>query len=135
MYRNEYVIRFYEGNFLHLTGVKTNLSPLEFYKKAKSKHLTINDFDCGDSRSVLKGTVREKVKNLKSINVFFDKCICVQEKFKKGKVSCLIASSNGKYTIGFTGGQNLNPMTLLNKNQIDQNSKIVDFKIIKNKVQ
>jgi len=31
--KKEYVIRFYETNFLHLTGVKTFLSPLEFYKK------------------------------------------------------------------------------------------------------
>ena len=59
--RKEYSIHFHEGNFLHLTGVKTKLSPVDFFKKALAKELTVNDFDC-DSTSSLKGTVREKLR-------------------------------------------------------------------------
>lgn len=113
-----------------MTGIKTRLTPLKFYQKAINASLTINDFDC-DSNSKLKGTVREKVKNLKSINRIFDDYLYIQEKFNKGKASCLIASSNGKYTIGFIRGYHLNPMTLLNKNQISLVDCITEFKITK----
>ena len=58
---------------------------------------------------------------------------CVQEKLEHGKVHCLIASSNGRYTIGFTGGIRLNPMALLNKNQIDSSKAITKFEILKTK--
>ena len=131
--REEYSIRFHEGNFLHLTGVKTKLSPNDFFKKAITKELTVNDFDC-DSTHSLKGTVREKIKNLKHIDSFFEECVCVQEKFERGKVFCLVASSNGKFTLGFTGGINLSPMTLLNKNQIKAEMAIVDFEVEKKKI-
>ena len=130
--RQEYSIRFHEGNFLHLTGVRTKLPASDFYKKAISRELRLNDFDCCSSHS-LKGIVRIKIKNLRSINTFFDDCLCVQEKLEHGKVRCLIASSNGRYTIGFTGGIRLNPMTLLNKNQIDPSKAITKFEILKTK--
>lgn len=130
--RREYSIRFHEGNFLHLTGFRTELSALDFYRKAISRELRLSDFDCCSSHS-LKGIVRIKIRNLRSINTFFDDCLCVQEKLEHGKVHCLIASSNGKYTIGFTGGIRLNPMTLLNKNQIDSSKAITKFKILKTK--
>lgn len=130
--RQEYSIRFHEGNFLHLTGVRTKLPALDFYKKAIARELTLNDFDCSSSHS-LKGVVRIKIRNLRSIGTFFDGCICVQEKFEHRKVHCLIASSNGRYTIGFTGGMRLNPMTLLSKNQIDPNKAITKFEVRKTK--
>ena len=128
--RQEYSIRFHEGNFLHLTGLRTKLSASDFYKKAISRELRLNDFDCSSNHS-LKGIVRIKIRNLRSINTFFDDCLCVQEKLEHGKVHCLIASSNGKYKIGFTGGIRLNPMTLLNKNQIDPSKAVAKFKILK----
>ena len=132
-FRKEYSIKFHEGNFLHLTGVKTKLSPVDFFKKAITKELAIDDFDC-DSTHSLKGTVREKIKNLRHIDTFFDECICVQEKFERGRVCCLIASSNDKFTLGFTGGINLSPMTLLNKNQIKAEASIVEFEVKKEKI-
>ncbi len=130
VYREAYTIRFHKGNFLHLTGVKTALSPNDFYEKCISKTLEFNDFDC-DSTKSLKGTVRQKIKNLITIDSFFENSVAVQEKFERGRVSCLIASSNGKCTIGFIGGKNLNPMTLLNKNQINPKMQITDFEISK----
>ena len=33
MVKQEYALRFYETNFLHLAGVKTSLSPLEFFNR------------------------------------------------------------------------------------------------------
>ena len=32
--RDRYVLRFYESNFLHLTGVKTKIKPAIFFQKA-----------------------------------------------------------------------------------------------------
>ena len=80
--RQEYSIRFHEGNFLHLTGVRTKLSASDFYKKAISRELRLNDFDCSSSHS-LKGIVRIKIRNLRSINTFFDDCALFVEYARK----------------------------------------------------
>ena len=58
---------FYETNFLHLTGIKTFLSPLEFYKKCFDGKISCDDFDC-DSSTQLKGLVRLKMRNMVNID-------------------------------------------------------------------
>ena len=117
--REKYVLRFYEGNFLHLTGVLTNLTPKDFFLKCFDGSITIDDFDCDSSLS-LKGTVRQKLSHLSHISSFFDSGVRCQETFIKGKVQCIIATSDGKYTLGFTGGKGpLNPLTLLHKDMLN----------------
>ena len=76
--KKEYIIRFYETNFLHLTGVKTFLSPFEFYKKCFDGNISCDDFDC-ESTTQLKGLVRLKMRNMINIDSFFIN----EKKFKK----------------------------------------------------
>lgn len=122
--RTTYILRFYEGNFLHLTGVKTKIKPSLFFEKALTNQLTIDDFDC-DSTKEIKGYTQEKIPHLLNIDTFFDSPLEIQENYSRGKVTCLIAASEGKYTLGFTGGSGaLNPMTLLNRNMLNHKISI-----------
>ena len=127
--RKRYILRFYEGNFLHLTGVKTKIKPSLFFEKALTNQLTIDDFDC-DSTKEIKGYTQEKIPHLLDIDIFFSANLEIQENYTRGKVSCLIAASKGKFTLGFTGGSGaLNPMTLLNRNTIDHDKSIKNYSI------
>lgn len=129
--RNRYVLRFYEGNFLHLTGVLTTLTAKEFFDRCLNGTITNDDFDC-DSTLLIKGTVRHKLSHIVSISTFFDNDIRCQELFHKGKVKCIIAASDRKYTLGFTGGKgSLNPLTLLHNDFLDNETAIKDVAIIK----
>ena len=62
-------MRFYEGNFLHLTGVKTKIKPSIFFEKALTDQLTINDFDC-DSTKEIKGYTKEKNPHILELTYF-----------------------------------------------------------------
>ena len=123
--KKEYVLRFYETNFLHLTGIKTSLSPLDFFNKCLHGTITFDDFDC-DSTHQLKGLVRLKTRNLFRIDTFFDKEIEVQEDFKKGIIKCLLGTSNNICTIGFADAKYcLRPKTILDKNHLDKSRTII----------
>ena len=128
--RSMYVLRFYKGNFLHLTGVKTKIKPAIFFEKVVNNELTISDFDC-DSTKELKGFTQEKIPHLLNIDTFFHKPLEIQENYSRGKVTCLIATSDGTFTLGFTGGSGpLNPMTLLNRNTIDHSVSTKSYTIV-----
>ena len=127
--RDGYILRFYEGNFLHLTGVKTKIKPALFFEKALNNQLALDDFDC-DTTKELKGYTQEKIPHLLSIDSFFNNLLEIQENYSRGKVTCLIAASEGTFTLGFTGGKGpLNPMTLLNRNTIDHSLSTKQYKI------
>ena len=129
--REKYILRFYEGNFLHLTGVKTSLDAKTFFEKCLQETITISDFDC-DSTKELKGTVRHKLSHIITISSFFDGEIKCQESFVKGQVQCIIAATDKNYTLGFVGGNNsLNPNTLLHKDLLDPKTAIENIEIIK----
>ena len=129
---NEYLIRFHNDNFLHLTGVITSLSANDFFKKCINETITADDFVC-DISEELKGKVKEKLRNLSTIGDFFNRDLVFQEMFEKNRVKCKIATSDGKYTLGFIciKKEIYVPLTLLNKNQIDINAQITDFTITK----
>lgn len=133
-YRKEYILRFYKDNFLHLTGVCTKLSANVFFDNCKTGTLHIDDFICDTSKE-LKGKVKEKLKNLITIGSFFEKELIFQEMFEKNRVKCKIASSDGMCTLGFTCiNKSIHvPLTLLNKNQINEDLRITSFNIIKKK--
>ena len=44
-YQKQYLISFNKTNFLHLTGVKSNLKADEFFDKCFDSTITIDDFD------------------------------------------------------------------------------------------
>lgn len=131
-YRNEYLLRFHKDNFLHLTGINTKLKAAEFYDKCFDGSIILEHFDC-DSSEELKGKVREKLRNLISIGNFFDEELIFQEMFEKNRVQCKIASSDGKYTIGFISINKIVhvPLTLLNRKQIVEERGTRNFKIVK----
>lgn len=130
--RQEYLLRFNEDNFLHLTGVLTSLTAKEFFHKAIDGTLSLDDFDC-ESTVALKGTVRCKARNIRDIGTLLDRAVAVAEKLSSGRVYCLFAASDGSCTLGFVGGRILNPNTLLNKSKIDPNSSITDFVVEKHR--
>ena len=123
--KKEYIIRFYETNFLHLTGIKTSLSPLKFFSKCFDGTLSFDDFDC-DSTIQLKGLVRLKTRNLVNIDSFFNGEIEVQEDFEKGTIRCLLGASDNLCTIGFVDAKYcVRPKTILDKNHLDKNKPII----------
>ena len=109
---------------------RQNLEPLFSLKKALNNQLTLDDFDC-DSTKELKGFTQEKIPHLISIDLFFNSPLEIQENYSRGKVVCLIAASEGTFTLGFVGGNGpLNPMTLLNRNMIDHSLSTRQYKIM-----
>ena len=125
-------MRFHSDNFLHLTGINTKLRAAEFFDKCLNDTISPFEYDC-DSTVGLKGKVREKLNNLVKIGNFFDEDLIFQEMFEKNRVKCKIASSDYKYTLGFISINNIVhvPLTLLNRNQIDEGNGIRNYTIVR----
>ncbi len=124
---NEYILRFFETNFLHLTGLKTSLSTKEFFDRCLAGTVLENDYCLGPNND--RKTVKRKLKNLVNIGQFFKEEIMVQETFIKNKVVCRIATSDGSCTIGFVDAKfYLRPKTILANNHLDQNRPI--FRVV-----
>lgn len=116
--QKRYVMRFFETNFLHLSGVETKLSPRDFYFKCLSGQIDYDDF--WDSPMKNKSTIKKKLAHLVSIDSFFDGELSVQEDFKKGLVRCFVATSNGQCTLGFVDAKYyVRPNTILASNRLD----------------
>ncbi len=124
--REDFILRFYPRNFLHLTGVGTILSSMDFYQKALDGTLSLADFDC-DSSPDLKGRVRCKIRNLQNIGSFYQRVSKIEVDFSSNTVHCRLASTDGQCTIGFIGASVLVPNTLLNKDKIKEENAITDF--------
>lgn len=124
LYSNEYVIRFYETNFLHLTGLKTFLTPKDFFFKSLNKTISVDDITDFTEKNKLY-TIKNKLDGLKDITLCFSNNLQVQENFKRNSINCTIATSDGNRTIGFIKAGSINrPMTFLNKNKLNQNEPI-----------
>ena len=83
-----YIISATKSNFLHLTGVNTQLSADQFFDKALNKSLTENDFDFtkkGQTEKMVKSSVRRKVRFLSSLDKIFGKSSLVEESFNKNQ--------------------------------------------------
>jgi hypothetical protein len=125
-----YVIAAKRDNFLHLTGVSTNLKANEFFNKCLDETLTEYDFDIGDSRQ--KGSVRRKINALPyALNLFNGQRILIEENFIKNRISCSFASSDNKCTLGFTYTRKAKPQTLLKGNELSD-PILVDVIAVKN---
>ena len=127
---NTYIIRFFKTNFVHLTGVSTSLTPNDFYEKCLSGLLEEDDFELNRTPEQ-KGLVRLKMKHLPYIDCFFEGEILVQENFEKGTIKCLIATSDGRCTIGFVDAKyHVRPKTILDRNHLKKDKKIIKTKPI-----
>lgn len=109
------------NNFLHLLGVNTSLSPDDFYQKCIDKSLVEDDFDfikINQSEKSVKGSVRQKIKALPEMLNMFDKELLAEKNFKKNKISCMFATADADFTIGFV--ETGRPKSLMRKNQLNE---------------
>ncbi len=109
-----------EGNYLHLVGVSTPLTPVIFFQKCLDGSLQETDFSfnkAGVSSSSLKGTVREKIQALDYLKTFFSVQLIGQENFVKNQIEARYAASDQKMTLCFT--RKGNPKSLLRKNKLE----------------
>ena len=59
---------FTNNNFLHLTGVETNIEPMQFYNAALSSNISLNDFNFkNDGTTELKLSVLLKLMNIHKV--------------------------------------------------------------------
>ena len=127
--RKYYIISASEDNFLHLTGVKTLLSAKYFFDKCLNGTLEENDFSFGyygQDEKAAKGTVRRKIKVLPLMMDFLDNEPLVEEGFSKNNVSCSFATSEGRFTLGFSDSEKVKPKTLMLGNML-KNPKNIDL--------
>ena len=125
--QKRYVIRFFDTNFLHLSGVETSLSPKVFYARCVSGQIAYGEF--WDSPKKNKDTIKKKLAHLVSVDSFFDNDLLVQEDFEKGLVHCFVATSNGECTIGFVDARYyVRPNTILANNHLDPTRPILKIK-------
>ena len=109
------------NNYLHLIGVNTNLSASEFFKKCIDKELKASDFDfikSDQSEKSVKGSVRQKIKALPQMLEMFDKELFAEKNFKKNKLSCLFATADADFTLGFV--ETGRPKSLMRRNQLNE---------------
>ena len=109
------------NNYLHLIGVNTSLSPNVFYQKCIDGTLKQSDFDFikqGQSEKSVKGSVRQKIKALPQMLKMFEQELMVEKNFKKNKISCLFATADSDFTIGFV--ETGRPKSLMRRNQLDE---------------
>lgn len=118
-----YKLKFFETNFLHLTGLTTTLSSMEFFNKCLSGVIQDNEYCLGPKYD--RRTIKRKLKHLVNIGQFFAQEIMVQESFVKNKIVCRVATSDGECTVGFVDGKYyLRPQTILANNHLNPSEPI-----------
>ena len=121
--KNEYyIVSAHEDNYLHLTGLHTNLDAASFFEKCYKGSLEECDFDfCkkGQNEKEVKGSVRRKINSLPSIMNMFSTGTSVEEDFEKNRIRCSLAAGNVSATLGFFVAGNAKPMTLLKGNELN----------------
>ncbi|MCF0115541.1 MAG: hypothetical protein HUJ56_09320 [Erysipelotrichaceae bacterium] len=126
-----YIVSAHEDNYLHLTGVHTNLTASDFFDKCYTGTLKESDFDFfknGQIEKTVKGSVRRKIANFAMIMSMFTSNTMVEEDFKKNRIKCTLAAANASVTLGFIVVGKARPMTLLKGNELDLNkSKQIDL--------
>lgn len=117
-----YIVDAHKDNYLHLIGVTTSLSAIDFFEGCYNGTLQEDDFDFvrkGQSEKEVKGSVRRKITALSDIFSVFTSSTWVEESFIKNKIRCTFATGKNTYTLGFIGDRKAKPMTLLKGNELD----------------
>ena len=117
-----YIVQANETNFLHLTGVGTDLTPKEFFTKCMKGSLTEEDFDFfkkGKTEKEVIGSVRRKIKALPYMMNLWTDTTLVEEDFKKNTINCSFAAGNSFCTLGFSITSTVKPKSLLKGNELD----------------
>ena len=123
------IIKADKGNYLHLIGIHTELTPEQFFDKCVSEELQETDFDfskSGKSEKSVKGSVREKIIVLPDMVNLFAHQLSAEDNFKKNRVECAFTTSDNTCTLGFAiSGR---PKSLLKGNQLEKDkTKDVDL--------
>lgn len=117
-----YIVSAHEDNYLHLTGLHTNLDAATFFERCYNGSLKESDFDfCkrGQNEREVKGSVRRKINSLPSVMDMFNIETLVEEDFVKNRMRCTLAAGNISATLGFVVVGKAKPMTLLKGNELD----------------
>ena len=117
-----YMIQAHEDNYKHLTGVSSELGAAEFFWKCYEETLTEEDFSFAKKNqieSVVKGSVRDKIRVLPEIEKLFSEGTIVEEDFRKNSIRCSFAAGQGTFTMGFVCVPYSRPKTLLRGNELN----------------
>ncbi|MCR0507558.1 PBECR4 domain-containing protein [[Clostridium] innocuum] len=134
--KDYYILSAEKDNYLHLVGIGTQLSASDFFNKCYDGTLSLDDFDFnknGQDESSVKGSVRRKIQSLERLATLFENELLIEEGFKRNKISCAIATSDKKITLGFTTGKISRPKTLLKGNELKTNPLTVDLVLSRTK--
>lgn len=119
-----HIIKADKGNYLHLIGIHTALTPDKFFDKcmgSAEKQLTEDDFDFskpGRSEKSVKGSVRQKIAALPNALDLFKQSLWAEDNFKKNEVSCAFAAADNNFTLGFAVSGR--PKSLLKGNELNK---------------
>lgn len=121
-FQNGYhIIKSDKGNYLHLIGVHTRLSPKDFFEKCLNGTLQEDDFDFANSRSSeksLKGSVREKIISIPLMMDMFSMNLFAEDNLKHNKIECAFATADSRFTVGFAVSGR--PKSLLKGNKLNK---------------
>lgn len=99
VYKNNWIeVAFPSSRFLHLTGVDTNLSAIDFYQKAKSSELTADQFYFNSDHPYR--IAKEKLKCLPNLSDLASKDTCILIDVKTKTVSYSFALTDLAFTVG-----------------------------------
>lgn len=125
-----HIVKSDKGNYLHLTGVHTNLSAEQFFDRCYNEELEETEFDFvkpHKSEESVKGAVRDKIKAFPDMVNLFNKKLLAEDDFKKNRVECAFATSDNKCTLGFV--KEGRPQSLLRGNELNS-SKMQEVDLI-----
>lgn len=124
-------------HFLHLTGVETKLFARDFYKNAKKRKLTNNQFFFSTRHP--HANARKKLSCLKRLPELTSQLVCILKDMKTTTITYKISLTNFEFTLGLTENVDVNgnkvndlffPMSLRVKDSSVERSnsgEIVDF--------
>ena len=135
-YQDYYILAAENNNFLHLIGVNTDLSADTFFEKCYTDSLSHDDFNFAkpnQNPKFIQGVVRSKIKAIPDLRNIFDHDLIIEEKFQKNKITCAIATTDNKITLGFSDGKKSYPKTLLRDNVLSGNAVPLNLILSKKK--
>lgn len=125
-----YILNFQQQNYLHLIGVNSFVSPIDFFNKCYHGTLSTQDFDFNKKGGAdkTKGSVRRKIYAFNGLINLFEFDLYVEENFHKNNVTCALASTDTKsYTLGMINSVKhknlLYPMSLMKGDETNSSKK------------
>ncbi len=134
-------VSFPVDNFLHLTGVETNLSANHFYRNAKKKKLTNTQFYFTSDHPY--ANAKKKLPCLKRLTELTNDFVCILKNMNTPTIVYKISVTNLEFTLGLTEnldfkGNKINDYFLPRSLRVEdssveksQDGEVVDFIFVK----